>query len=193
MLGCLAAMCVTFTSCNDDDDNSSKSLTPTEKQTAYNAIKGDYTGKLIYGAVNAKNSKDITDTIAATWHIATDSTVVIDKFPTKLLADNITDDNIKAALTAADAQNITCYTNYFRVSPAAFWANPVTPSYNLTYGGAAHKVQIAFFINSTYSFGQLDAKGNFEMQIIEGGIYVDGKLTTNLKANTPFMFIAEKK
>ena len=53
MLCCLAAMCLAFTSCNKDDGN--RKLTPEEKKAAFEAVKGNYTGKLIYAATKIFN------------------------------------------------------------------------------------------------------------------------------------------
>ena len=46
---CLAAMSLTLASCDTDNDGY-KSLTKEEVKAAFNTVKGDYVGKLIYEA-----------------------------------------------------------------------------------------------------------------------------------------------
>jgi hypothetical protein len=189
MLCCMAAM--TLMSCNDDD--SSSSLTKEDVAQCFAAIKGVYTGKVVYGSVNANNTADITDTLDVQWSAGTDSTLVIANFPAKLLAQNITNTELKAALSAAPNQNITCHTVFMQVSPITFLLNPVSPSYQLTYGGATHKVQVAFYINNYSSYGFYDtSKKMMEFQLVEGAIFVDGQQTSYLGNGVSFVFTGTK-
>lgn len=177
VLCCVAAMSLTFTSCTDDTGDSN--ITAAQALQAYNAVKGSYTGKMIYNATNPNNSSDDTDTLAVTWQIATDSTLVINDFPTSLLAENVLDADMKAALLAEPNQDLTCYTNYFRLSPVAFWVTPKAPAFNVTYGGNTHKIQIAFYGNSSYSFGAMTTTGKMQIQLVEAAVYVDGTLSSS--------------
>jgi len=190
MFCCIAAM--SFASCSNDDDQ--QSLTKDEKAQCFQAVKGSYTGKMIYASANAKNSKDITDTVDISWNIATDSTMTIAKFPSKLLAANVTDASLKAALEKAEDQTVTCRIGFIQKSPIAFLINPVSLSYPLNYGSKDHKVQVAFYVNNTNSIGMYNATSKLlQMQVIEGGIYEDGKLTTYLKTGVSFFFTVTKK
>ena len=191
-LSCIAVMTITFTSCNSDDDY--HTLTTAEVQQAYNNVRGDYSGKLIYAATNPKNANYNTDTLAISWSIKTDSTLVIKDFPTRLLATNITNTNIKEALANADNIDLTCYTGYFQINPVAFYLNPKSPSYNLDYDGKTNKVQIAFYGNTNYSYGIADSKGKMQIQIIEGAVYENGTLVSSgLSKNTFFFLISDTK
>jgi len=183
---------VSFTSCNDDDDNN-KALTAEEVQACFNTVKGSYNGKLVYKNASTTNSSDVTDTLDCSWSITTDSTLTINNFPVKLLANNVTDSTLKAAIQQLPAQSITCGTYYVNTNPVEFLVNPYTLTYNLNYGGEAHKVQIAFYIGNTFSFGAYTpANSTLTMQIIEGGIYIDGTLTKYLSHATWFDFYGTK-
>ena len=191
-----AALCcmttLSFTACSDDD--SSHALTQEEKAQCLMAVKGNYTGHLIYAAKNDKNVKDVTDTVDVKWSIVSDSIMTIEKFPTKLLAENVTDTTLKAALKTAEDQTITCSIDFVKTSPVHFLVNPKTPAYILNYGGKDHKVQVAFFVNNYSSFGSYDlTKKVMSMQIIEGAIFLDGNQTAYLKEGVPFVFVSTKK
>lgn len=192
MMGCLAAVCVTLSSCNDDDDE--KALTPTEVQTAFNAVKGNHDGQLIYAAPNPKNLRDVTDTVNISWNIATDSTLIIRQFPVALLGNSVSDSTARKAIQTSKPQDILCNIEFVRLSPVSFYISPASVTLNLNYGGKDHKVQIPFYGNrSTYSYGQQIAKDkSLFMQILEGPVYEDGKQTTWIKQAVPFVFIAKK-
>lgn len=191
MVCCLAAM--SFISCDNNDDNNT-ALSKDEKAQCLAAVKGDYTGKMVYADIDAKTLQTVNDTVDISWSILTDSTMIIKHFPTKALTVNITDNTLSSALTTAASVDMTCQISFVKTSPVTFLINPITPSYNLTYGGIIHQVQIPFYTNNGYTFGAYNAtKGLLQMQIVEGGIYVDGKATTFLKAATPFLLYATKK
>lgn len=190
MLGCLAAACVTFTSCDDDDDT--HALTPEEIQTAFAAVRGNYGGSLIYRAINPKNQNDVTDTTAVSWSIQSDSVMTIHDFPVALLGHVVPDSTLRSAIATAAPQDIRCDIGFIRVTPATFLANPNTLTLNLNYGGAAHKVQIAFYVNSYYSYGQVHDR-SLDMQIVEAGIYVDGNQRPVNPQAAPFIFTGTKQ
>jgi hypothetical protein len=80
-----------------------------------------------------------------------------------------------------------------QVSPITFLLNPVSPSYQLTYGGATHKVQVAFYINNYSSYGFYDtSKKMMEFQLVEGAIFVDGQQTSYLGNGVSFVFTGTK-
>lgn len=192
MMGCLAALCVTFTSCDDDDD-SVRALTPTERQEAFEAVKGNYTGSLIYSTTDAKTNRLKNDTVDISWSITTDSTMTINQFPSALLAMHVTDSLMKEAIAAAPAQDLTCAIGFIKVSPSTFLINPGTPAFDLTYDGKTHKVQLPFIINNYYSFGQLYSNKQLRMQIVLAAVYEDGKLKSSFNGGVPFVFTTVKQ
>lgn len=186
---CLAALL--FTSCNNDDDSG---LTPEQKVAAFGMVKGPHTGSMFYSAENPNDPKDLVDTLAINWTIRTDSTMTISQFRASVIAESVTDTDLKEALENAEPRDLDCKIDFFSLNPVAFYINPITPSYQLTYGGATHQVQIAFYVNSYVSQGNYQPSTQMmSMQIVAGGIFVDGKQTDVLKSGVPLVFMAEKK
>lgn len=172
---------LTLTSClNDDDDNTG--LTAEQIQMAYNATRGSHSGKIIYTTGFDKDGKDVRDSANVAWDITSDTVMYINNVPAKVLASVIADDDIRAAVETQGPQRIKCYINYINVSPIQWLVNPVSVSFdNLEYNGAKHKVTIAFYANSNYSFGQLitSVTPNIQMmQFIAGALYVDDKINS---------------
>ena len=190
VVSCFAAMCLT--SCIDGD-NDNQALTPTEVTQCFNTVKGVHDGMLIYGAENIKDVSDKADTLDITWEVTTDSTMVIREFPTRLLAnsvDSVKGKSLKEALMAAPDQDINCYIGFIKRSPVQFLLNPITPTYNLEVDGGTHKIQVAFYVNNTYSFGNFDLSSReFYIQLIEARIFMDEKETSYLTADTPFVLL----
>ena len=172
---------LTLTSClNDDNDNTG--LTAEQIQMAHNATKGLHSGKIIYTTGFNKDGKDVKDSAVVSWDVTSDTVMYINNVPAKVLASVIADDDIRAAVETQGPQRIKCYINYINVSPIQWLVNPVSVSFdNLEYNGAKHKVTIAFYANSNYSFGQLitSVTPNIQMmQFIAGALYVDDKINS---------------
>lgn len=172
---------LTLTSClNDDDDNTG--LTAEQIQMAYNATRGSHSGKIIYTTGFDKDGKDVKDSAVVSWDVTSDTVMYINNVPAKVLASVIADDDIRAAVETQGPQRIKCYINYINVSPIQWLVNPVSVSFdNIEYNGAKHKVTIAFYANSNYSFGQLitSVTPNIQMmQFIAGALYVDDKINS---------------
>ena len=193
MLGCMAALCVTSCLNNDDNDNSQTGLTPAEKALCYSTLAGDYTGDLLYMAVDESERTEAVDTIDGRWYIPTDSTLIITDFPSALLAEHVSQPPLKEALADAPDQTIKCQVYYTQLTPIEFLVNPYPLTYTLNYGGGTHEVQVYFYANNAYSFGSYDpTEKKLFIKIIEGVIYVDGQ-QTNYLTSTPFLFVAQKK
>ena len=173
---------LTLTSClNDDDDNTG--LTAEQIQMAYNATRGSHNGKIYYTTGFNKDGKDVKDSANVSWDVTSDTVMYIKNVPAEALASVIADDNIRAAVENQGPQKIKCYINYINVSPIQWLVNPVSVSFdNVEYNGAKHKVTIAFYVNSNYSFGQLITSVNPNiqmMQFIAGALYVDDKINSD--------------
>lgn len=172
---------LTLTSClNDDNDNTG--LTAEQIQMAYNATRGSHSGKIIYTTGFDKDGKDVKDSANVSWDVTSDTVMYINNVPSKVLASVIADDDIRAAVETQGPQRIKCYINYINVSPIQWLVNPISVSFdNVEYNGAKHKVTIAFYANSNYSFGQLitSVTPNIQMmQFIAGALYVDDKINS---------------
>lgn len=190
ILGLVAV--ASLASCNDGDDY--KTLTKEEKALCYQTVSGNYNGKLVYVKGVNKNGQAVNDTIDTQWSVSTDSTLTIKNLPSRIYGVWVTDSVMKKAIDAAPAQNLTCYTGYFQTSPVAFWLNPAaTPAQTLSYGGAEHKVQVAFYTNYTQSYGVYKSdKKQIQMQVVMGAIYVDGKVSDKLKRASAFFLYGTK-
>ncbi len=174
-----------FTSCNDDDDNNT--LSPQERQEAFQKVKGNYTGELVYASVNPKDSKDQADTVSVSWQIGTDSVMTIQNIPAIAVARNITDTIIRKAVAAQPAQDMKCYIGFFGLTPPRFLVNPTGLTYEVSYSSKLgeepkmHKVQVLFLANNMYSQGYYEQdKNRLTMQLIEAAIYVDGTYQSGL-------------
>ena len=188
---CMATMCLT--SCLSNDNDSTTGLTKEETAYCLATVRGNYNGDLIYIAKNVKDVNDNTDTLKISWSIVNDSTMTIYDFPAKLLADNVSDEKLKAALEEAPDKDISCYIGFVNNKPVQYLINPKSPEYTLNHDGKDHKIQVAFYVNNTASFGSYNStKKELYMQIVEGAIFMDGKQTAYLTQQNPFAFVAKK-
>ena len=180
-----------FTSCNDDDSYSG--LSKEDIANCYAAVNGSYVGQLIYASENKADAKDVTDTCAISVEIKTDSVLTLKSFPISQLAYLVTDNDVANAIKEQAPHDISCYYGFTYNNPITFLVNPMTYSFTANYGGKEHKLQIAFYSNSSYSFGRYDATNRqLSMQIVEAAIYVDGKETRYLTKGYAFVVYAKK-
>lgn len=169
-----------FTSClNDDDDNGNSFtyLSKTEQLQAYSAIAGTHAGRIYWYDAQTGMSQARLDSADVTLNVVNDSTAYIYNFPTKPLADTIKTEysDLKAAMLQQPNTTLTIYTRYFRLTPIYFQADPYNITYNVTYGGANHKVEVAFYTQMpNYLFGTYDSSSK-QLQIVmnEGAVWVD--------------------
>ena len=77
-------------SCNNDDPvDKYMPPTPDEVKAAFERVKGNYTGKLVYEKENFTRKSSQNDTVDINCQITNDSTFIIKSFPSKLLALNV--------------------------------------------------------------------------------------------------------
>ncbi len=158
-------------SCNES--SSYRELTPQEVKSAFLTVAGQHSGKMVY----LKNDGDYQtslDTININWTIDTDSTMIIHDFPVDPFAEFVTDNGLKEALLQQQPQDVKCKISFYNLSPVYFYIGVDAPSYNLTYGGANHKVQLAFYANANSCGGYETITRSMEIHLIGGGIYEDG-------------------
>jgi hypothetical protein len=192
---CMAAVC--FTSCIGDDSSEVKTLTPGEIATCLNTVRGTHMGKVYYSAPTQKDVRNV-DSVEISWTISTDSTMTIHDFPARLLAHNIDSiskqgKELRAALQAAPDQDIECYIGFVKISPIFWLVNPKAPKYTVKTSDGEHKIQVAFYSTNTYSSCVYNTSTKeMSMEIIEGAIYMDDKLTSYLNKDTEFVFMRNK-
>ena len=104
---------------NDDDDNSNGVPTAAEKAQMFNSVKGAYSGKIYSIGTNVQTGKSTpTDSADVACSINTDSTMVLNYVPARLLAlaiDTTTAEHkaIREAVAAQDPVNVNCYINFY--------------------------------------------------------------------------------
>ena len=173
LLVCCACAAVTFTSCVGNDGPTV--LTKEQKAAAFQQIKGNYTGKLVYKNPTSTTASKL-DSVDVKWEMLTDSTMRINNFPTAPLVKNITNKEISAALATLPPQALNCMIDIRKNDPLLFTVNPKPLEYNTTYEGKAHHLKILFFINTNGSFGgYIPAKKRIQIQIVIASVFVDGK------------------
>lgn len=180
LMCCMSALLVT--SCLSDDDDSDRGLTPEQQGLCLNAIRGSYTGKLIYPSENPANSTDKTDTLNTSCVVnPMDTTVVLYNFPAELVAKWIKDGEVKDALMDASEQDVKSKLYFYQNNPyIGFLTIPLPVEYDVFYGGAAHKVT-AIFYSGQYSYGIHSASlKQMQIQYILGAVCLDGDTKTNL-------------
>ena len=84
------------------DDNKTKELTPEEISTAFNSVKGDYSGKAI-----TRISTGVNDTVPISWEIENDSLLTIKNIPANMMSYQITNEEIKKALASMPPFDLT--------------------------------------------------------------------------------------
>ena len=193
----IAMMVLGMTSCNDS--NYSRTLSPQEIQTAYLTVRGYHTGKMYFlkeaanGDQNSESQKAETDSVDISWTIDTDSTMTIHDFPTTAFAEFVADDEMKEALLQQPVQDIKCQTYYYNLSPICFYVGVTAPTYNITYGGKEHKVQLAFYTGTNF-YGAFDnATKYMEISLMSCGLYVDCELQASATKTTNIPFLLVKK
>lgn len=180
-------------SCNNDDPvDKYMPPTPDEVKAAFERVKGNYTGKLVYEKENFTRKSSQNDTVDINCQITNDSTFIIKSFPSKLLALNVKDKALKEAISKAAPQDITCRIGFYKINPIVMIVNPLTPSFDLTYKNAKHRVMTPFYINNAYSFARQGEKEQFLVQIVEAVIFVDGKQAEELPKGNMFKFLLKR-
>ena len=105
------------------DDNKTKELTPEEISTAFNSVKGDYSGKAI-----TRISTGVNDTVPISWEIENDSLLTIKNIPANMMSYQITNEEIKKALASMKKlQYVTAIEIYVALQAIDF-LKPLSPS-----------------------------------------------------------------
>lgn len=174
VLCCMATMSLVSCLNSDDDD----SMSDEEYKSYTNLMSGYYYGGKIYfyndTITTTSNQVDSVTSLSAV--IYTDSTIVIQNVPGRVLAKCITNHSaLKEAIENADNQTLRLnYVLYPKQTSSYlyYYVYPVTVTYDeLTYSGSTHKVQISFYNPSlgVYYNGMID------IPIYLAGVYEDGE------------------
>lgn len=149
-LGCMAAL--SLTSCLKDNDDDNQGLTPAQISQCYNAVRGEYSGKMVYPSRDTKYGS--TDTIDVSWSVGEDTMLIIRPFPATIVAQQITDAEMKEALMQEGITGeLRCYIGFFQLEEEAdFLVAPKKVDFPIFYKGGTHTLSLYFWSNS-YSWG----------------------------------------
>lgn len=193
----IAMIALGMTSCNDSSYSYGRPLSPQEIQTAYLTVRGYHTGKMYFlkeaDNQNSESQKAKTDSVDISWTIDTDSTMIIHDFPTHAFAEFVADEEMKEALLQQPNQDIKCQTLFYNLTPIYFYVGVTAPTYNITYGGKEHKVQLAFYTGANFCGAFDNATKYMTISIMAGGLYVDGEPQPSATKTTNIPFLLVKK
>ena len=174
-LGCMAAL--SLTSCLKDDDNNNNGLSDAQIAQCVNAVRGSYTGKMIYQTLNA------IDTVDVSWSIGADTMLVLRYFPAKAFADQVYDNDLRNALMEPNLQSeVRCYLGFYKCdTDVQFLVAPLKVDFPVFYKNATHTLSLYFWSDLTYgSYGYKDTStGAMEARLVMAAAYLDKDETKN--------------
>lgn len=180
---CLAAM--TLNSCFIEDVKD-ESLSSQEISQCLQAVKGNYTGKILFENHNPNDYSDIVDTLDISWRITADTLIVFDQFPQTIVLDRISEASVKEALQAAAPAPLKSQFAFYKADPISFLLYPYSVVYNIELNGEAHKAVLAFYVN-TYSYGLFESISRvFQMKFQIAGLYLDENANHNYLTNSAY-------
>ena len=181
----VAAMCLT--SCYYDSDNEYHEITPQEIGQCLTAVKGNYTGKLLFDLNNPNDPKDRTDTLDIAWSVTADTMFNVKEFPQAVFLDRIADPELKEAVEQAAPAPLIARLVFYQINPISFMVYPASVVYNIEYEGATHKASLDFWINTSYSYGLYDTTNKtFQMQLMGAGLYLDDNMSHSYLVNNEY-------
>ena len=181
----VAAMCLT--SCYYDSDNEYHEITPQEIGQCLTAVKGNYTGKLLFDLNNPNDPKDRTDTLDIAWSVTADTMFNVKEFPQAVFLDRIADPGLKEAVEQAAPASLIARLAFYQINPISFLVYPASVVYNIEYEGATHKASLAFWISTSYSYGLYDTTNKtFQMQLMGAGLYLDDNMSHSYLVNNEY-------
>jgi hypothetical protein len=176
---------MTLTACLGDD-NDSQGLSRQEISECLQAVKGNYTGKIVFENHNPNNYNDIADTLDIAWSITADTLIIVNEFPQVVVLDRITEEPMKEALEAAAPAPLKSIFGFYQTDPIGFLLYPYSVVYDIELNGAPHKATLAFYINN-YSFALFDAPSRvMQMRFQVAGLYLDENANHNYLTNASY-------
>ena len=184
ILGFCCAIATSLTSClNSDDDNDNKGLSQTQISQCFAAVRGTYTGKMIYPSRSALYG---TDTIDVNWSVGADTMLILKPFPSKVIAEQISDTDLKKAMLEQDYTNeLKCYLGFYAInSEVQLLVGPMSIDFPVFYKEKTHTLSIYFWGNN-YSYGYKSVStGAMGAQIVLAAAYLDNNQDTNYIYNS---------
>ncbi len=192
LIGCVAAL--GLASCNSDHPGDTY-VPPTKPEilAGYTRLKSLHNGILISTKNDGQSGRQLRDTVKVTWDFQNDSVLVFHNVPSKILATHVGNADLKDALSTQPAQDIKCLYKFYTVDPILIFIYPMPVEYNsLTYGGTTHKVKLMFYLDSNFSFGEIDRKTQkLWMQLVVAGIQTDKDTPQTNKEPKGLVFVSD--
>ena len=111
-LGCVIAM--SLTSClKSDDNNQDSGLTKAQITQCYNAVRGDFSGEMIFPVLNDDRNGYDTDTVDIDWTVTADTMLIVRELPAMAVAGTISDNTLRQALEEQNpVSDVKCYIGF---------------------------------------------------------------------------------
>lgn len=176
-----------LTSCYYDSEDEYHEITPQEIGQCLTAVKGNYSGKLLFEVNNPKDRSDYLDTLDIAWSVTADTMFNVKEFPQAVILDRIMDPELKEAMEQAAPAPLLARLAFYQIKPISFMVYPASVVYSIEYKGGTHKASLAFWINASSSYGLYDTTNKtFQMQLIGAGLYLDDNMSHSYLVNNEY-------
>lgn len=194
LLFCAVAMSlVSLSACDGNDDK--RSLTPKEKKAAFESVKGNYKGYIVYTANNSGKNARKNDTLAISWSLQADTLLTLHALPSRVLAQFVTDKALRDTLSAQPDVELACPIEFTGIEPVSFRINPKTLTYNnVKQKDGSVQVNMGFYKRHSASYGRYNSqKKQLSLQIVQSEVAVKGKSNALLKGVVPLRFYGTRQ
>ena len=176
-----------LTSCYYDSEDEYHEITPQEIGQCLTAVKGNYSGKLLFEVNNPKDRSDYLDTLDIAWSVTADTMFNVKEFPQAVILDRIMDPELKEAMEQAAPAPLIARLAFYQINPISFMVYPASVVYSIEYNGGTHKASLAFWVNTSYSYGLYDTTNKtFQMQLMGAGLYLDDNMNQSYLVNNEY-------
>ena len=176
-----------LTSCYYDSEDEYHEITHQEIGQCLTAVKGNYSGKLLFEVNNPKDRSDYLDTLDIAWSVTADTMFNVKEFPQAVILDRIMDPELKEAMEQAAPAPLIARLAFYQINPISFMVYPASVVYSIEYNGGTHKASLAFWVNTSYSYGLYDTTNKtFQMQLMGAGLYLDDNMNHSYLVNNEY-------
>ena len=178
-LGCMTVLSLNSCMKTEESDNG---LTNSEISQCLTAVRGNYTGHLLYSAYNAQKPSDDTDTLEIDWTITADTTLIVRQFPLAPITEKIVDLNLKQALKEQSPfGELKCNMLFTMIDPyVEFLLAPQKLDVPVFYNEQTHTLSVYFWFDS-HSFGAKNlVTQDMNVYLVAAAAYLDDNTSNNL-------------
>ena len=120
-----------LTSCYYDSEDEYHEITPQEIGQCLTAVKGNYSGKLLFEVNNPKDRSDYLDTLDIAWSVTADTMFNVKEFPQAVILDRIMDPELKEAMEQAAPAPLIARLAFYQINPISFMVYPASVVYSI--------------------------------------------------------------